>query len=380
MPGPGSVHGAQRLFARLGAGRAEGGASGCRPLLGHQSLSPRSRRGQQPPCPTPLPGGSWPCPGRSRPQGRARSRWPVCSVAPGRPSDTGQGESRHPPHGGMLHGPPPGRGFTRRQLEGGRGQRDRDGVASDNGPVGRKDRGAVLGSRRRGRAGRGAAARVHVGVGALDGRPAGALHGHRLLVGAGLPAARALPLHGLGLRGVPGTHSALRARPPPAARSQLPWAPDTAAPPAPSSWSEHVGALPSWPGVALTPALSRPGTLSSRTSSDVLTPWTPPRDPALAQGRQLAVAWADLGQAALPAALAQDSGPQRAPIPPHPQWTLPPGPWTQVRSRRSPLGALAGPAWLSAGGRGDRGAPLGTPFTLPVANWTTKDSRVGTGC
>lgn len=377
MPGPGSVHGAQRLFARLGAGRAEGGASGCRPLLGHQSLSPRSRRGQQPPCPTPLPGGSWPCPGRSRPQGRARSRWPVCSVAPGRPSDTGQGESRHPPHGGMLHGPPPGRGFTRRQLEGGRGQRDRDGVASDNGPVGRKDRGAVLGSRRRGRAGRGAAARVHVGVGALDGRPAGALHGHRLLVGAGLPAARALPLHGLGLRGVPGTHSALRARPPPAARSQLPWAPDTAAPPAPSSWSEHVGALPSWPGVALTPALSRPGTLSSRTSSDVLTPWTPPQDPALAQGRQLAVAWADLGQAALPAALAQDSGPQRAPIPPHPQWTLPPGPWTQVRSRRSPLGALAGPAWLSAGGRG---APLGTPFTLPVANWTTKDSRVGTGC
>lgn len=143
------------------------------------------------------------------------SRWPVCGVAPGRPSDTGQGESRHPPHGGMLHGPPPGRGFTRRQLEGGRGQRDRDGVASDNGPVGRKDRGAVLGSRRRGRAGRGAAARVHVGVGALDGRPAGALHGHRLLVGAGLPAARALPLHGLGLRGVPGTHSALRARPPP---------------------------------------------------------------------------------------------------------------------------------------------------------------------
>ena len=62
---------------------------------------------------------------------------------------------------------------------------------------------AILKKLGRGRAGRDAAALVHVGVGVLEGRPIGALHGHHLLVGPGLLAAGAAALPSLRLHGVP---------------------------------------------------------------------------------------------------------------------------------------------------------------------------------
>ena len=76
--------------------------------------------------------------------------------------------------------------------------------ASDSGgPIDREGGGAVLGSLGRGDAGWATAALVHVGVGVLEGRPVGTLHGHHLLVGPGLLAADARALRGPGPRGVP---------------------------------------------------------------------------------------------------------------------------------------------------------------------------------
>lgn len=76
-------------------------------------------------------------------------------------------------------------------------------MSDSGGPQGREGGRALLESLGRGRAGRDAAALVHVGVGVLEGRPVGALHRHRLLVGPGLLAASAAALPGLCLHGVP---------------------------------------------------------------------------------------------------------------------------------------------------------------------------------
>lgn len=254
-----------------------------------------------------------------------------------------------------------GVGFTRGQLQGGRGQWDRDRMASDSGPLGQKDRAAVLGSCRRGRAGRGAAAGVHVGVGVLDGRPVATLHGHHLRVGPGLLAAGALPLHGLGLRRVPGTHGSLRTRP--AARPPVL---ASLGPGGGSSRSEHVGLCHpglGWP-VGTHGRFDR-GPFPARHPlfpQPAQTPRTPPQDPALARGGQLATAWADLGRRALPAAPARDSGPRKALILPYPQMDTAPrpvdsGPKPQVPSRSPSWSSLALRRWTWR-----QGSPCGPPL------------------
>lgn len=73
--------------------------------------------------------------------------------------------------------------------------------------------GGTHGGHGQGHTGRGAAARIHLGVAVLDGCSIGTQQGHGQLVGPALLAATAVVLHSLGLHGVPGSSTADEAAP-----------------------------------------------------------------------------------------------------------------------------------------------------------------------
>lgn len=178
-------------------------------------------------------------------------------------------------------------------------------TSDSGGPQEREGGCAILKNLGQGRTGRDAAALVHVGVGVLEGRPVGALHGHHLLVGPGLLAAGAAALPGLRLHGVPAD-----ARP-----SGPPHLPGLPAPGL-SGVRRHSDQFPECSGLlvlawtalwaAENPRLPQSGPSLSQTSSSNLPtmadpssgnlPWAiqPGLDPSsclFCLGSQLAVAW-----------------------------------------------------------------------------------------